>query len=129
MANRVRKIQACPDITWRHVPSQDNPANLGSRGDLVTGNQLWWKGPLWLTNPNEWPRDVVTTVTPESEAEAKAARAVFKVAVESTNEPDQILAKFSLNKTLRIHAWISRFLHNCAARLTKQERWTGPLTT
>ena len=129
VANRVKKIQACPDITWRHVPSQDNPADLGSRGGRVTGNQLWWKGPLWLTNPNEWPRDVVTTATLESEAEAKATRAVFKVAVESTNEPDQILAKFSLNKALRIHAWISRFLHNCAARVTKQERWTGPLTT
>ena len=112
VANRVRKIQACSDITWRHVPSQDNPADLGSRGGPVTGNQLWWKGPSWLTDPNEWPREVVTTASPESEAEAKTIGAVFKVAVEPVNELDRLLAKFSLNKVVRIQAWISRFRKN-----------------
>ena len=104
--NRVNKIPACPNITWRHVPSRDNPADLGSRGGLVSGNQLWWEGPSWLADPNEWPRDMVTTATPESEAEAKATKAVFNVAVNSPDESDQILAKFSLNKAVRIHAWI-----------------------
>lgn len=48
-----------PEATWRHVPTHDNPADLGTRGcrpqDLVT-NPLWWNGPSWLTNPpTEWP--------------------------------------------------------------------------
>ena len=46
--NRVKKIQAHPKIIWRHVPTQDNPADLGSRGGQVTDNPLWWKGPQWL---------------------------------------------------------------------------------
>ena len=72
---------------------------------------------------------MVTTTTPESEAEAKTIGAVFKVAVEPANELDQLLAKFSLNKVVRIQAWISRFLHNSRARVTEKEKLMGPLTT
>ena len=90
---------------------------------------MWWEGPSWLANPNEWPRDMVTTATPESEAEAKATKSVFNVAVNSPDESDQILAKFSLNKAVRIHAWIFRFLHNCRARKTETERRSRPLIT
>ena len=32
VANRVNKIQCHPQIHWRHVPTQENPADLGSRG-------------------------------------------------------------------------------------------------
>lgn len=53
-----------------------------------------------MTNPNEWTRDMVTAATPESEAEAKATRDEFKVAVEPTNEPDQIWVSFPLTKLL-----------------------------
>jgi hypothetical protein len=82
-----------------------------------------------LTNQSEWPRDIVTTATHESEAEAKATRAVFKLAVESTKPPDEILTKFSLNKAVRVNAWISRFVYNCRAKATKKETRSGPLTT
>jgi hypothetical protein len=129
VANRVRKIQACPEIIWHYVPSQDNPADLGSRGGQVTGNLLWWKGPPWLSNQSEWPRDIVTTATHESEAEAKATRAVFKLAVEPTNPPDEILTKVSLNKAVRKNAWISRFVYNCRAKAIRKETRSGPLTT
>jgi hypothetical protein len=33
--NRVRKIQAKPEIRWRHVPTEENPADLSSRGGDV----------------------------------------------------------------------------------------------
>jgi hypothetical protein len=71
VANRVRKIQACPDIICRHVPSQDNPADLGSRGGQVTGNLMWLKGPPWLTYQSEWPRDIVTTATMKAKPRPK----------------------------------------------------------
>ena len=32
VANRVKKTHEHPEITWRHVPTHDNPADLGSRG-------------------------------------------------------------------------------------------------
>ena len=48
VANRVHKIQTHLEITWRHVPTAKNPADLGSRGGSVTNAELWWKGPEWL---------------------------------------------------------------------------------
>ena len=94
--NRVRKIQAHPDIIWRYVPTQENPADLGSRGGQVTDNPLWWKGPRWLTRKAEWPPDLVTSASPETIAEAKATREIFAVAVAATasDELDVLLDKF-----------------------------------
>ncbi|XP_037820796.1 uncharacterized protein LOC119609875 [Lucilia sericata] len=60
VANRVTSIiDKVGNDKWRHVCSQDNPADLGTRGlnasELVT-NDLWWYGPPWLRLPNsEWP--------------------------------------------------------------------------
>ena len=31
-ANRVHKIQQHEQVTWHHVPNNENPAELGSRG-------------------------------------------------------------------------------------------------
>ena len=41
--NPVQKIKSKEYITWRHVGPQGNPADLGSRGGVVTeDNELWW---------------------------------------------------------------------------------------
>ena len=53
------------------MTSEENPADLGSRGGSVEGVELWWKGPKWLADREQWPRDVVTVSTSESQAEAK----------------------------------------------------------
>ena len=34
--NRVNKILERDDINWQYVPIRDNPADLGSRGTLLT---------------------------------------------------------------------------------------------
>ena len=39
--NRVSRIQSHPNVLWRHVPSTDNPADLGSCGGIVVGAELW----------------------------------------------------------------------------------------
>ena len=75
VGNRVRKIKEKESVIWRHVPTQENPADLGSRGGPVNKeNVLWWERPNWLKDPASWPPDIVTTATPESEAEAKATK-------------------------------------------------------
>jgi hypothetical protein len=52
VGNRVATIQEeTASATWRHVPSQSNPANLISRGvepKTLSKSTLWWKGPQWL---------------------------------------------------------------------------------
>ena len=112
VANRTRKIQTHPNVLWYHVPSTDNPADLGSHGGSVIGAKLWCNGPTWLADPSQWPPEIVTEPSPESTAERKVQQELFTVAVEGSNDFDILLERFGLRKAMRIDAWISRFLHN-----------------
>ena len=58
VANRVQKIQQHDKVVWHHVPTSQNPADLGSRSGSVVKNHLWTEGPTWLSNRSEWPADV-----------------------------------------------------------------------
>ncbi|XP_065356347.1 uncharacterized protein LOC135950743 [Calliphora vicina] len=60
VANRVSEIrQNVNNATWRHVPSAENPADLGTRGCTpkeLKNNSLWWEGPRWLIQEEcKWP--------------------------------------------------------------------------
>ena len=126
--NRVRKIRSKEYIRWRHVGTQENPADLGSRGgDVKDTNELWWQGPEWLAHPEQWSPDIVTRGTKETLEEAKATKELFAMAVAGEDEFDRLLARHNLWTTWRIGAWISRFVRN--TRTTKGQRTTGPLTT
>ena len=48
VANRIQKIKTNSRIQWRHVPTDQNPADLGSRGGPVENKKRWWNGPEWL---------------------------------------------------------------------------------
>ena len=89
--------------------------------------ELWWKGPKWLADREQWPRDVVTVSTSESQAEAKVVREVFAGARDKADEFDALLGKFSLWKMFRVGAWILRFVNNTRKR--KSERTIGPIAT
>ena len=59
-ANRVRGIQTLErEIEWRHVRSQDNPADSLSRGQYpieFSHNNMWFSGPKWLGRSESlWP--------------------------------------------------------------------------
>ncbi|XP_039951398.1 uncharacterized protein LOC120768688 [Bactrocera tryoni] len=57
VANRIAFIQSKSDINaWRHIRSEDNPADCASRGITpigLMGNELWWKGPPLIHAVNE----------------------------------------------------------------------------
>ena len=113
VSKRVRKIREKTAIKWRHLPSQENPSDLASRGGLVKeDNSLWWNGPTWLKGQDSWPPDIITVASPESNAEAKASTQIFALAVESNDVIDEVLLRSSLWRTLRVGAWVARFLRN-----------------
>ena len=128
VANRVAKIQAHPSINWRYVPTLDNPADIASRGGPVSSSALWWSGPDWLQNPEEWPDNPVTQRSAASDAEAKVAREVLCVTKTTKPEPDvfdDLLVNNGLRRTLRVFAWVKRFIHNSQ----NQEKRLDPLDT
>lgn len=127
VANRVRKIQNHEEARWNHVPTTDNPADLGSRGGSVSNNEMWWSGPAWLPYPEKWPPTIVTKACSSSEGERKVQRELFAVGVEANNCFDHVLEKFGLRKAVRICAWVLLFTHN--SRHPSKLRISGLLTT
>lgn len=124
----MQKIQEKHYIQWRHVSSKENAADLGSRGGEVNETSgLWWNGPPWLAQPQNWPPDIVTSPTKETQAEEKLIKEVLAVTIETNDELDQLMQKWDLWKTIRVGSWVSRFIRNCRAK--RQQRTTGPITT
>ena len=111
-------------MTWRHVPSQSNPADLISRGiepTTLSTSTLWWKGPQWLTQrPSNWPRTVVTTPTDNLEV-----RTVHLACLKPSEDITQRFSK--LNRLIRVIAYCKRFISNC--RNSKANRQSTTLST
>ena len=128
VANRVNKIRDKEYIQWRHVGTDQNPADIGSRGCQADKlSELWFKGPEWLTEPDLWPRDILTEPNNETEAEAKLTKEIFANVTETKDNLDEVLEKNGFWKTVRITTLIRRFLNNCKQK--KSARLVGPLTT
>ncbi|XP_075157807.1 uncharacterized protein LOC142231072 [Haematobia irritans] len=95
---------------WYHVRSEDNPADLGSRGvspaELAVSS-LWWHGPEWLcSDSSQWDINDFTPLETDVEVRAVRTHASF-----FTNYED-ILERFSsLDRALRVIAYIFRFYH------------------
>ena len=75
VANRVGEIQMFTDPQqWQHVPTDQNPADLVSRGvsvEELKENRLWWNGPIWLLEEQDsWPK-VDETIQQEAKERKK----------------------------------------------------------
>ncbi len=58
VTNQVKEINQLQNIQYRYVPSQENPADIGSRGSTFKALQdsLWWTEPAWLSQEEkQWP--------------------------------------------------------------------------
>ncbi|XP_055604068.1 uncharacterized protein LOC129752306 [Uranotaenia lowii] len=99
VANRVSKIQIITEqYAWRHVPGQDNPADIISRGtspEEIKQNSLWWEGPPWLKMEEKfWPKQPVTINTDAAASETK--RKVTNVAtIDTPSFIDEYVERFS----------------------------------
>ncbi|XP_075150843.1 uncharacterized protein LOC142224951 [Haematobia irritans] len=109
MANSVCRIQEIMSgDSWHHVRSEENPADLGSRGvcpaELATSS-LWWHGPQWLVqDPSRWN---IGDATPDTDIEMRSVRVHFSF----FDNYDDILDRFSsLDRPLRVLSYVFRFL-------------------
>ena len=128
VANRVSKIQRLlPGIIWKHVSSEDYPADLASHGTSAVKLEkscLWWQGPPWLSqHPSTWPTQPVNA-TPICSVVQGAQRAGRSDPPIGDND---FIERFSrLESLLRAIARCLRFLR--LGRPGGRELLVGPIT-
>ena len=128
VANQVNEINNLTEPQcWRYCPSDDNPADLPSRG--ITATQLiscshWWNGPSWLSQPEfQWSADLKST---ENVQEEERVFSVVKVnSVDNTKSFIESERFSSLRTLLRVTAYVLWFLKN--AKGSPSESHTGVL--
>lgn len=116
VANRASEIQTITNIKdWRHVKSNENPADMISRGCTLKELQvssLWWQGPTWLAeelNLNEPPIEMKTI--PEQKE---------RITLHATTITFDIFSKYSnFNTLINVVAYMFRFIHNCKNKSQK----------
>lgn len=117
VANRVTEIQSrIPKVSWRHVSTDDNPAECASRGllgDELVSHSLWWKGPSWLRLPEEeWPHSN-PSVPPNASVEEK----IVTVNLAHPFLQWDLAQRYSSWPTLiRVTAYVLRFVNRCRRR-------------
>ena len=128
VAHRVSAIQdLVPTSRWRHVPTQENPADLLSRGvpaTKLTSLSLWWQGPPWLkSQPEQWPTQqlAVPQKLPET-------RTTVTISTASSPAKFELWERYSsFEHLVRILAWMRRFIHN--AKSSKASQLYSPYLT
>ncbi|XP_033199971.2 uncharacterized protein LOC117162216 [Bombus vancouverensis nearcticus] len=122
VANRVAEIQTKTNITdWRYVPTDDNPADLISRGQTPKEflcPSIWKNGPSWLLqSENHWP---IWSPTPlVNILEQKRT-----ICLTTNINDNTLLHRYSSwTRLIRIVAWCLRWRHNQhrSAHLTTDE--------
>ncbi|XP_050435209.1 uncharacterized protein LOC126842324 [Adelges cooleyi] len=109
VANRVAQIQLLTKgYTWRHVPTEENPADCASRGlspQQLTNHDLWWKGPTFLCQPkNTWPAQ--NADSPDSRLEEEAEEKPITLISQVKEEESRLLYQSdNLQKILRLTAY------------------------
>lgn len=107
VANRVTEVQSLTNIDkWFFVSTDENPADCASRGILpseLVNHELWWKGPHWLSKPqDQWP--LYETVY-KTDLEKRKISAFTHLTVDAQE-------KEYLVDVLKKHSTLSRLLWN-----------------
>ena len=123
---RVKQVaENLPLTTWRHCCSQENPADLMSRGimDLKELGEFWQCGPQWLReDPDEWvrPGDISALSTEERQGVERAdereilpkrAQVNFVIRKGLSETEKTIFERYeSWTKVINLTAYVRRFI-------------------
>ncbi|GFV42626.1 uncharacterized protein TNCV_842961 [Trichonephila clavipes] len=134
--NRVAKIQELYNQLWRHVPSDQNPADLVSRGvdpDKLLQQNLWFNGPTFLSG-DDYPNRTINCREKLDEYNSELKNCVNEKienyqSVLNIHVNDFLKDLLNLSNNyitiLRVLSFIFRFVEN----LKDINRVAGPLTT
>ncbi|XP_018371804.1 PREDICTED: uncharacterized protein LOC108766798 [Trachymyrmex cornetzi] len=131
VANRVSEITSILTAeAWAHVKSEDNPADLLSRGAFSNALQtceLWWQGPAWMSNDSAscQTQDAVANEHSIETNEIKTEERKPNSSCHHTIIQDCIYQRLyhrmsDLNKIERVLAYCLRFISRCKRISMKQ---------
>ena len=110
VANRIGYIQNLVDITqWNYIESQNNPADIPSRGQSTTE---FIDNKLWFLRPGNFDRKKCIQVEKLPELRLKENK-IFLIL---NLEPSWKLRpeRFSnITRLMRIRSWVHKFIYNC----------------
>ncbi|XP_071042909.1 uncharacterized protein [Parasteatoda tepidariorum] len=134
--NRVATVQELfPNQRWRHVPTDENPADLVSRGvdpDKLPHNNLWFHGPMFLAK-NDYPNRTINCSEKHNEYYSELRNSTngdfedfLSVLNIHTNNFINDLLDLSNNyiTILRVESFLFRLIYNCK---NPDARKIGPL--
>lgn len=136
VSSRVAQVvDVVPSNSWYHVRSENNAADVCSRGampaQLVADYELWLHGPAWLADDvHQWPISTFYVSDKTDVLELKSNVDTFSCASQNVQNDfsETFFEKYSsFNRLQRIVAWCLRFIKNC--RLPKNERSVGPISS
>ena len=108
VANRVAKIQSHTRVEGHHIPTKQNPANIGGCSRSVvetTCGTMVLNG--WKTQQNGHQRKCSQQ---HKNWKRKGQQRIYK---QWRRLDNQLLGKFLLRKVIKIRAWIYRFGKSC----------------
>ena len=118
--NRVNEIcKLVPGSCWNHCRSQDNPADIPSRGITPKGlinNKMWWSGPDWLIHCPEDNTTEELAMPAECTVEMKVVTPITHSLLTPGSSPSVNLEQLipcknysTLPRLLRVTAYVIRF--------------------
>ncbi|GFW70414.1 uncharacterized protein TNCV_4915341 [Trichonephila clavipes] len=133
VTNRVSKIhQLSSRDQWHHIASEENPADVLSRGLLpeeLRDDSLWWHGPELLQSTYSTTVIAEPTQRDDFDCELRVSERTLETSLLNFKNFDFFnhLMDLSNNyfKIIHIVSYIYRFIESCRSKVKKR----GPLTT
>ncbi|XP_065054025.1 uncharacterized protein LOC135682870 [Rhopilema esculentum] len=132
--NEIRQL--APKNYWRYCPSDQNPSDIASRGikcTKIVENELWWLGPKFLRSSEAtWPNVLSYDIAKKgmsnelNELKGTNKESVMALLVYTKSKPSLKLQDLiqcerysSLQRLLRVTAYILRFIKNLKSKLNQ----------
>ena len=95
--NHIDEIRSEPDIIFKYISTNDNPADIPARGESVTdlkSRVLWWKGPEWITSGAEnWLTwnipEVIKEILEKIQLEEKRPKVLHEISALAQERPNK----------------------------------------
>ena len=120
--------EVLPGVHWRYVSTQENPADLATRGlsaISLAQSERWWKGPTWMADPEcSWPKGRIPSDDQPTTASPPTPRVIQSMATQT--EPS-FIDQFSSLKRLLVATARCRQTIQCRFRPDDDHRPLGSI--